>query len=157
MNVKHCDPACGPGVTVGIQPTRPTPKNKLVSTQMSKMPRLSTQPELALRRELHSVGLRFRVNVKALPGRPDLVLTRAKLAIFVDGCFWHCCPEHGVKPKNNAEWWQKKLDGNIERDRRKDLELERLGWTPLHFWEHQAVDLISSIVIDLWKARAGRT
>jgi DNA mismatch endonuclease (patch repair protein) len=78
------------------------------------------------------------------------------LAIFVDGCFWHSCPEHGVLPKNNGEWWRAKLVGNVERDRRKDRELEELGWTSLHFWEHQPVDLISSMVTEMWKARTGR-
>jgi DNA mismatch endonuclease (patch repair protein) len=120
------------------------------------MPRHSTQPELALRRALHAAGLRFRVNRKDLPGQPDLVLSRARLAIFVDGCFWHSCPEHGVLPKNNGEWWRAKLASNVERDRRKDRELEELGWTSLHFWEHQPVDHVSSMVTEMWKARTGR-
>ena len=146
----------GTGLTVGVKRSRALPKSAVVSAQMSQMPRHSTQPELALRQALHASGLRFRVNRKDLPGRPDLVLSRARLAIFIDGCFWHSCPEHGVMPKNNGEWWRAKLASNVERDRRKDRELEDLGWTVLHFWEHQPVDLISSMVTEMWKARTGR-
>ena len=77
----------------------PIPKDGQVSAQMRRMPRSSTSPELNLRRELHASGLRFRVNLKGLPGTPDVAFTRAKLAVFVDGCFWHSCPEHGVLPE----------------------------------------------------------
>jgi DNA mismatch endonuclease (patch repair protein) len=143
-------------VTLDVKTCRPLPKSDAVSGQLSRMPRHSTQPELALRRALHAAGVRFTVNRKDLPGRPDLVLSRARLAVFVDGCFWHSCPEHGVMPKNNGEWWRAKLAGNVERDRRKDRELEELGWTVLHFWEHQPPNLISDIVTEMWKARTGR-
>lgn len=153
----HDEGAPSNSATRGLSPVRPVPKNELVAAQLSRMPRHSTKPELALRRALHAAGLRFRVNAKGLPGRPDLVLSRAKLAIFVDGCFWHSCPDHGLTPKNNAEWWQTKLQGNVDRDKRKDLDLVELGWTPVHFWEHQPVDLISSIIVEMWKARTGRT
>ncbi len=152
-----CDEAAiGSPLTVSVKTSRPLPKSQLVSAQLSRMPSHSTQPEVALRRALHAAGLRFRVNRKDLPGRPDLVLSRARLAIFIDGCFWHSCPEHGVMPKNNGEWWRAKLAENTERDRRKDRELEELGWTPLHFWEHQPVNLISDIVTEMWKTRTGR-
>src|SRR5262249_10460812 len=97
---------------------RPRPKDAVVSAQMSRMPRTSTQPELAVRRALHASGLRFTVNRRDLPGSPDVVLSRAKLAIFVDGCFWHGCTEHCVVPKNNREWWVAKFASNTERDRR---------------------------------------
>jgi DNA mismatch endonuclease (patch repair protein) len=103
------------------------------------MPRRDTGPELALRRELHARGLRFRVHAGNLPGRPDIVFTRAKLAVFVDGCFWHRCPLHASAPKHNAAWWEVKLSRNVERDQQKDLLLRTIGWTPLHVWEHEAV------------------
>lgn len=148
--------AVGDGLTSRASASRPLPKSEVVSAQLSRMPSHSTQPELALRRALHAAGLRFRVNARDLPGRPDLVLSRARLAIFIDGCFWHACPEHGVMPKSNGEWWRAKLAGNTERDSRKDRQLEELGWIPLHFWEHQPVNLISDIVIEMWKARTGR-
>ena len=107
------------------------------------MPRRDTGPEMQLRRELHRRGLRFRVNFPGLPGKPDIVLTRAKIAVFVDGCFWHSCPVHGSLPRNNREWWQAKLARNVERDREKDRALEELGWTPLHYWEHDDVDEVA--------------
>ena len=73
---------------------------------------------MTLRRELHTRGMRFRANVRTLPGKPDVVLTWAKIAVFVDGCFWHRCPAHWVPPKANGAWWQTKLDENVERDKR---------------------------------------
>lgn len=110
---------------------------------MRRMPRRDTGPELYLRRELHRRGLRFRVNYPGLPGKPDIALTRAKIAVFVDGCFWHACPVHGSLPRNNREWWEAKLARNVERDREKDSALEELGWTPIHYWEHDDVDEVA--------------
>jgi DNA mismatch endonuclease (patch repair protein) len=120
------------------------------------MPRSSTGPEVALRRALHARGLRFTLHPRDLPGTPDIVLTAARIAIFVDGCFWHGCTDHGTLPKNNHAWWQSKLAANAERDRRKDAELIALGWTPLHFWEHGAVDEIVGEIVPLWRVRTGR-
>lgn len=98
-----------------------------------------TPTELALRSELHRRGLRFRVDL-ALPGvtrsRPDIVFTRQKVAVFVDGCFWHMCPEHSSMPKANADWWREKLESNVKRDRRHDKELEEKGWCVIRVWEH---------------------
>ncbi|MFI5485643.1 very short patch repair endonuclease [Micromonospora echinaurantiaca] len=104
---------------------------------MKRMRRASTKPELLVRKQLHRRGLRFRVNHPGLPGRPDIAFTRARLAVFVDGCFWHRCPEHGVIPKHNREWWEAKLRRNVERDREKDTALFALGWHVRHFWEHE--------------------
>lgn len=118
-------------VTQGPLPLTPT-----VSRQMSRMPRERTGPEMRLRRELHRRGMRFRVNLRDLPGRPDIAFTRLRLAVFVDGCFWHLCPLHSTMPKNNAAWWREKLLRNVERDREKDLLLTKRGWTVLHIWEH---------------------
>lgn len=122
---------------------RPAPLDDHVRESMRRMPRRDTGPEMKLRRELHRRGLRFRVNFPGLPGRPDIVLTRAKIAVFVDGCFWHSCPVHGSLPRNNREWWQAKLARNVERDREKDRALGELGWTPLHYWEHDDVDEVA--------------
>jgi DNA mismatch endonuclease (patch repair protein) len=83
--------------------------------------------------------MRFRVAPKQLPGKPDIVFTRAKLAVFVDGCWWHLCPVHGSIPKNNADWWRAKLHRNVERDRQKDEMLRAAGWSVLHVWEHEKV------------------
>jgi DNA mismatch endonuclease (patch repair protein) len=75
------------------------------------------------------------------------------LAIFVDGCFWHGCPEHAVAPKSNAQWWAHKLEGNIARDRRNDERLVAIGWRPIHVWEHTDPDEAANLIVDLWVAR----
>lgn len=113
--------------------------------------RRDTSPELRIRSLLHRRGLRFRVDVAPVAGmraRADVVFTRAKLAVFVDGCFWHSCPEHGTLPKHNCLWWRSKLAMNRERDLRVEAQLRMNGWMVLRFWEHQdpasAVDQICS-------------
>lgn len=136
---------------------RPPPKSAVVSAQMSRMPRSSTGPEVRLRRELHARGLRFRAQGRGLPGTPDVVFSKARVAVFIDGCFWHGCPEHCVLPKNNGDWWAAKLAGNTERDRRKDRELVELGWLPLHFWEHAPVSEIAHQIVAVWRQRTGRS
>ena len=126
----------------------PVPLSPAVSKQMASMPRRDTKPELALRRELHRRGLRFRVALAGLPGRPDIAFTRARLAVFVDGCYWHRCPIHGTEPKNNADWWKQKLDRNVERDGEKDALLTEQGWSVIRVWEHEsprdAADLVEA-------------
>lgn len=117
------------------------------------MPVRDTGPEVRLRSAMHALGLRFRVHA-VLPGRPDIVLTRAKIAVFVDGCFWHACPEHGVMPKNNREWWQEKLGRNVERDRQTDAQLRALGWDVVHVWEHEDAVEAASSIRDRWRMRA---
>ncbi|WP_020579902.1 very short patch repair endonuclease [Actinopolymorpha alba] len=119
------------------KPGLPVPLDSATSARLQRQPRASTKPEVALRRELHRRGLRFRVNHPGLPGRPDVAFTRVKVAVFVDGCFWHRCPTHGTLPRNNREWWLAKLDRNVARDRAKDAALADLGWTVLHVWEHE--------------------
>ena len=133
----------------------PSPPNALVAEQMRRMPRASTGPEVALRRVLHAGGLRFTVNRRDLPGTPDVVFSRARVAVFLDGCFWHACPSHGVVPTNNREWWVRKFEANRERDRRKDAELVKLGWLPVHFWEHEEPELVAASVASLWRERVG--
>lgn len=120
------------------------------------MPRRDTKPEVSLRRELHHRGLRFRVACGTLPGTPDIVLTRAKVAVFVDGCFWHGCPEHYTAPKNNASWWATKMDANRARDRRVDEELAALGWLALHVWEHEPISSAAGRIETLWRQRTDR-
>ena len=127
----------------------PAPLSPAVSAQMSRMPRRDSGPELRIRRLLHARGLRYRVHA-ALPGRPDIVFTRARLVVFVDGCFWHRCPEHGTMPRNNAEWWRAKLDRNVARDREKDSQLEDSGWTVLHVWEHEDPAAASDRIQAAW-------
>jgi len=107
---------------------------------MRAQARRDTGPELALRRELHRRGVRFFVDRAPLPGlrrRADLVMPRRKVAVYLDGCFWHRCPIHGTSPRNNADWWRAKLDGNVVRDRDTDRRLAEAGWTVIRFWEHE--------------------
>ena len=107
---------------------------------MSKLGRRDTLPELAIRSELHRRGLRFRVDRAPLSGlrsRADIVFGSARVAIYVDGCFWHSCPEHGTRPKSNAEWWEQKLKRNQERDAEIDRTLRENGWEVVRVWEHE--------------------
>lgn len=120
---------------------------------MSRQATKGTAPELALRRELHRRGLRFRVQYQPLPRvrvTADVVFTRARVAVFVDGCFWHRCPEHGTDPRANADWWAAKLDANVSRDRRTGELLQDHGWTVLRIWEHvpaaEAADRVAAAV-----------
>lgn len=107
---------------------------------MSKLGRRDTLPERAIRSELHRRGLRFRVDRAPIPGlrsRADIVFGPARVAVYVDGCFWHSCPEHGTRPKANAGWWERKLDRNQERDRETDRVLQEHGWEVVRIWEHE--------------------
>ena len=107
---------------------------------MRNTPRRDTPFEIAVRKRTHALGLRFRVDHR-LPGvtraRPDLVFPGPRVAVFLDGCFWHSCPEHGTTPQTNRDWWIAKLRANVERDARHRAELEAAGWTVLRFWEHE--------------------
>lgn len=119
---------------------------------MQAVKRRDTKPELLLRSELHRRGLRFFVDRAPLPKmrrRADLVFPRKKVAVYVDGCFWHGCPIHGTWPKNNAEWWRAKIEGNQARDRDTDKRLVDAGWTVIRVWEHEgliAADRVASAV-----------
>ncbi|WP_067718427.1 very short patch repair endonuclease [Nocardia yamanashiensis] len=121
------------------------------SARMAKQRRVGTKPELALRRELHRRGKRFFVDRAPIPGmrrRADIVFPRRKVAVYVDGCFWHSCPEHATFPKNNAEWWAAKLAGNVARDRDTDARLIAAGWTVVRIWEHERPDTAADLVTD---------
>ncbi|WP_245861884.1 very short patch repair endonuclease [Georgenia soli] len=98
-----------------------------------------TRPELRVRRAAHALGLRYRVAARPLPQQrltADLVFTRARVAVFVDGCFWHGCPEHYRPATANSEFWQRKISSNQVRDERANHLLEAAGWVSLRFWEH---------------------
>jgi DNA mismatch endonuclease, patch repair protein len=99
-----------------------------------------TRPELALRSAVHALGLRYRVSTKPLVGlrrTADLVFTRAKVAVFLDGCFWHGCPAHHTVAKANAGFWAEKVRGNRARDRDTDERLTAAGWVSVRIWEHE--------------------
>ena len=104
---------------------------------MSKVKSKDTSIELLLRKELWKRGFRYRLQYP-LPGKPDLVFPKYKIAVFVDGCFWHGCPICNKKmPSSNKEYWKRKIKRNIERDRRTDGELSNMGWRVIRVWEHQ--------------------
>lgn len=113
---------------------------------MSRVKSSNTKPEIVLRKFLFSEGLRYRVNSTTLPGKPDIVLKKYKVAIFVHGCFWHghsnC--EAAKLPKSNLEYWTKKIHGNIIRDRRRTKELKKLGWRVFVIWECELRSLLSN-------------
>ncbi|GAA1058524.1 hypothetical protein GCM10017608_25610 [Agromyces luteolus] len=111
--------------------------------------RRDTTSELAVRQLLHSRGLRYRVDFAPVPGlrrRADIVFTRARIAVFIDGCFWHGCPEHATQPKRNSEYWGPKLAANIARDRDTDRRFEEAGWRVLRYWEHEAPESVAMAV-----------
>lgn len=115
-----------------------------------------TKPELVLRSILHAAGLRYRVDRSPLKGvrrRADIVFGPTKVAVFVDGCFWHGCPEHYRLPKTNAEYWGAKISGNKERDQNTDTLLVSAGWLVLRFWEHEPASDCARVVIDAVSTR----
>lgn len=114
--------------------------------------RRDTSCERALRSALFHMGLRYRVDW-TLPGtrrRADVAFVRARVAVFVDGCFWHGCPVHGTWPKANAAWWRAKIERNVQRDRDTDTRLAQSDWVVLRFWEHEdagaAARMVSSVL-----------
>jgi DNA mismatch endonuclease, patch repair protein len=118
---------------------------------MARQVSRDTLPEMGLRRVLHRRGRRFRVHYRpeaSLRRTPDIVFTRARVVVFVDGCFWHQCPDHKTAPTANAEWWATKLEKNSQRDRDTDARFAALGWTVVRVWEHlpadQAADLVET-------------
>lgn len=121
----------------------PTASSPAVAARMSRQASRDTAQELAVRRLLHSGGLRYRLHVP-VPGMPrrtvDIVFGRLKIAVFLDGCFWHGCPGHATSPRANAEWWRSKLDRNVARDRETTEHLVAEGWTVLRFWEHESAE-----------------
>ncbi len=117
-----------------------------------------TAPEIAVRSLLHRLGFRFRTtHTIRLDGRrwtrPDIVFTRARVAVFIDGCFWHCCPEHGTAPKANAGYWTSKLARNVTRDRDTDAQLATRGWAVLRAWEHEDALTVADRVVTTVNAR----
>ncbi|WP_026422304.1 very short patch repair endonuclease [Actinokineospora inagensis] len=111
-----------------------------VSARMSRQRSRDTGTEIALRKALHALGLRYRVHqrpVRTVRREADVVFTRVKVAVFVDGCFWHGCPEHATWPKRNADFWRDKIEGNRRRDRDTDVRLGEQGWAVVRVWEHE--------------------
>lgn len=117
------------------------PSSPETSRRMAKVRQKGTDAEVALRQELYRIGLRYRVNFEVLkkPRRlADVAFPGLRIAIFVDGCFWHGCPEHASWPKQNAEFWREKIEANRHRDADTNERLRSMGWMVLRFWEHES-------------------
>lgn len=131
----------------------PAPTSPTVSAVMRANRRTDTRPERALRSALHARGLRFRKDFTIAAAdvrvRADVVFPACRVAVFVDGCFWHCCPEHGTRPGRNASYWTTKLANNVERDQRVTRALRERGWTVVRLWEHQTV---GDACEEVWRA-----
>jgi DNA mismatch endonuclease (patch repair protein) len=125
---------------------------------MSRIRGRHTSPEVSIRKALSARGLRYRLHHR-LPGRPDIVFVTPKVAVFIDGCFWHRCPAHAVRPKNNRAFWDQKLGANVRRDKKVNAELKGEGWKVLRFWEHAVernVDSVASKIERVVAKRKGR-
>ncbi|WP_082591868.1 very short patch repair endonuclease [Terrabacter sp. Soil810] len=136
-------------VTPTALPTPQPPIDAAVRERFRRQRRDGTQPETALRSELHRRGRRFRVQypVPGLPRRRvDIAFTRHRVAVFVDGCFWHGCPDHFVPPIRNRDWWLAKIEANRLRDQDTDRVLRAAGWEPIRVWEHLAPGLMADVV-----------
>jgi DNA mismatch endonuclease (patch repair protein) len=121
-----------------VETLETTPQTR---ARMSRQKSRDTQLELNLRKALHASGLRYRVHRRPLKGirrEADVIFGPAKVAVFVDGCFWHGCPEHATWPKNNAEFWRNKIEGNRVRDADTDARLAAAGWLAVRIWEHES-------------------
>jgi DNA mismatch endonuclease (patch repair protein) len=136
------------------RPAYPHPSSAGRSANMKANRRADTKPELALRRALHGRGYRYRKDYRldlaaGVRVRPDIVFTARKVAVFVDGCFWHCCPEHGSQPASNTWYWEPKLRRNVDRDRAADAALGQAGWTVVRFWEHESIESAVAAVVEV--------
>ena len=139
---------CKTGLT-GMNESKPSSTE--VSWRMRRVRQKRTAPEMLIRRLLHKMNVRYRVNSLVEPylrARPDISIKKYKLAIYIDGCFWHACPIHASWPKSNSEWWKEKIEGNVLRDRRHKLELESCGWTVMRFWEHEIPEEVARHILE---------
>ena len=132
-----------PSVQRGGLPAYVTP-SAARSRNMAAVKRSNTKPEIALRHALHAFGLRYRKDYPLRLGRklirPDIAFTRSRVAVFIDGCFWHRCPQHGEVPATNVSFWSAKLEANVARDREQDRLLSDAGWLVIRIWEHEPLD-----------------
>ncbi|WP_211099822.1 very short patch repair endonuclease [Azospirillum brasilense] len=135
---------------------RVSPSSHEASQRMARVRQKGTSAELNLRRVLHARGLRYRLHVPLLtkPRRvADIVFPAARVAVFVDGCFWHGCPEHASWPKSNAEFWREKIEANRLRDADTDQRLMALGWYVVRIWEHDDASDAANRIAELVRAR----
>lgn len=125
---------------------------------MQAVKKRDTPPELAVRSALHRKGLRFRVDrepIKGLRRRADVVFGPTRVAVFVDGCFWHGCPLHGTWPIANADWWRKKIEANVRRDRETNELLVEAGWEVVRVWAHEDAERVACRIAEVVARRRG--
>jgi DNA mismatch endonuclease (patch repair protein) len=123
---------------------------------MKRTRRRDTAPELVFRSAIRLLGLRYRINYRLIPGlcrRADLAFVSARVAVFIDGCFWHGCPMHGTWPKANNEFWRSKIETNQKRDKDTDRRLTEAGWLVFRVWEHDDLVAAASLVAELVASR----
>ncbi len=139
-----------------VYPPPPPPTSVAVSKVMRANRGTDSKPERELRSALHRRGLRFRKDVRppGAPCRVDVLFPTAKVAVFVDGCFWHRCHEHGGSPRSHSDYWQAKLDRNVARDRANDLALADAGWHVVRVWEHEPPEIAADRVAKLVRRRS---
>jgi DNA mismatch endonuclease, patch repair protein len=128
------------------------PRDEVVRERMRGQRERNTGIEMRLRSTLHRRGLRFRVHRRLLKGsrrEADIVFPGARVAVFVDGCFWHGCPEHGTWPRNNRAFWRAKIRANIRRDRDTDNRLRAEGWRVIRVWEHDSTDVAADDIVQV--------
>ena len=136
--------------------SRVSPSSHEVSCRMARVRQKGTQAELGLRKILHARGLRYRLHVTLLtkPRRvADIVFSRNRIAVFVDGCFWHGCPEHASWPKSNADFWHEKIETNRARDADTNQRLKALGWNVIRVWAHESVEDAATRIAQIIRAR----
>lgn len=141
-------------------PPAPPPSSLSAREVMRGNRSRDTKPEAALRSALHRRGLRFRKQiapVAELRCRADIVFPRARVAVFVDGCFWHGCPLHGFVPRTNMSYWRAKLERNRARDRRDEAALKQAGWAVVRVWEHEPPEEAAARVEAAVRAARART
>jgi len=138
--------------------------SETVRRQMQANKSRDTKPELALRSRIHQMGLRYRVGARPVPGirrTADIVFTRVRVAVFLDGCYWHGCPEHYRPARRNEQFWREKIEGNRVRDAETDRLLREAGWTVVRVWEHEEIDAaaerVRTVVLSRRAERQGST
>jgi DNA mismatch endonuclease, patch repair protein len=142
---------------LSIRSRAPLASAQHVRHVMQSVARVDTSPELRLRQALHALGFRYRKDtrpVRSLRCKADIVFSRAKVCVFVDGCFWHGCPQHQRTPSSNSAWWEEKLADNAARDIRQSLALKKEGWLVLRYWEHDLLnpDSVNRVAADIGRA-----
>ncbi|MGH3979898.1 MAG: very short patch repair endonuclease [Pseudonocardiaceae bacterium] len=137
---------------------RPAASSEGARDRMSRQRQRDTGPELAVRQRVHAMGLRYRVDAP-LPGlrrRADMLFSGARVAVFVDGCFWHGCPQHATTPKSNTDWWREKIAANVRRDHDTDATLRSSGWEIVRIWAHEPPDIAAARVASIVSTRTAR-